>query len=251
MGSLGLSLIAFACIFGATLLGMYLRVLLPAEHLSTESRDAIRLSMGVIGTMAALVLGLLIASAKGTYDAKNTQIRQLTVDIIVLDQLLAQYGPETHALRDLLRRGAASLADRIWSERDVATATKTAFAMTGEAEAFLHKVEELAPQTEVQRSIRARAITTLTDLAQTRLSLYAQPGNAIPWPFLVLLVFWLAIIFASFSLFVPPNPIVVVSFFVCAFSAAGALFLIFELDGPFTGLMTISDLPLRHALGPI
>ncbi|MGB9042988.1 MAG: DUF4239 domain-containing protein [Pseudolabrys sp.] len=249
MGSLGLSLIAFACIFGATLLGMYLRVLLPAEHLSTESRDAIRLSMGVIGTMAALVLGLLIASAKGTYDAKNTQIRQLTVDIIVLDQLLAQYGPETHALRDLLRRGAASLADRIWSERDVATATKTAFAMTGEAEAFLHMVEELAPQTEVQRSIRARAITTLTDLAQTRLSLYAQPGNAIPWPFLVLL--WLAIIFASFSLFVPPNPIVVVSFFVCAFSAAGALFLIFELDGPFTGLMTISDLPLRHALGPI
>ena len=96
MGSLGLSLIAFACIFGATLLGMYLRVLLPAEHLSTELRDAIRLSMGVIGTMAALVLGLLIASAKGTYDAKNNQIKQLTVDVIVLDQLLAQYGAETH-----------------------------------------------------------------------------------------------------------------------------------------------------------
>jgi len=251
MSSLGLSSIAFACIFGATLLGMYLRILLPAQHLSTESRDAIRLSMGVIGTMSALVLGLLIASAKSTYDAKNNQVKQLTVDIIVLDQLLAQYGPETRVLRDLLRRGTASLADRIWSDRDVATATKTAFAMSGEAGAFLHMIEELAPQTEIQRSLRARAITTLTDLAQTRLSLYAQAGNAIPWPFLALLVFWLAIIFASFSLFVPPNPIVVVSFFVCAFSAAGALFLIFELDKPFTGLMTISDLPLRHALGPL
>jgi Protein of unknown function (DUF4239) len=251
MSALDLSAIAFACIFGATLLATYFRAALLERHLNADSKDAIRLSMGVIGTMAALVLGLLIASAKSSYDAKTNQIRQLTVSIIVLDQLLAQYGPETRIHRELLRRGTASIADKIWSERDVATATTTAFTMSGEAEAFLRLAEELAPKTETQRSIRARIITSITDLAQTRLSLYAQAGNAIPLPFLVLLVFWLAMIFASFSLFVSPNPIVIVSFFVCALSVSGALFLIFELDRPFTGLMTISDAPLRHALAPL
>jgi hypothetical protein len=251
MSALGLSAIAFACIFGAALLGAYFRTALPAHHLNADSKDAIRLSMGVIGTMAALVLGLLIASAKSSFDAKTNQIRQLTIDIIVVDQLFAQYGPETRALRELLRQGTKSMADKIWSERDLATATTTAFAMSAEADAFLRRVEELSPQTEVQRSIRARAMTTITELAQTRLSLYAQAGNAIPLPFLVLLVFWLAMIFASFSLFVAPNPIVVGAFFVCALSASGALFLIFELDKPFTGLMSISDAPLRHALAPL
>ena len=251
MSALGLSAIAFVCIFGTTLLATYFRAALPTHHLNADSKDAIRLSMGVVGTMAALVLGLLIASAKSSYDTKTNQIRQLTVNIIVLDQLLAQYGPETRTLRELLRRGTASIADKIWSERDVAKATTTAFTMSAEGEAFLRQAEELAPKTEAQRSIRARVITSITDVAQTRLSLYAQAGNAIPWPFLVLLVFWLAMIFASFSLFVSPNPIVIIAFFVCALSVSGGLFLIFELDRPFTGLMNISDAPLRHALAPL
>jgi hypothetical protein len=89
------------------------------------------------------------------------------------------------------------------------------------------------------------------EVSQTRLLLYTQSGNAIPVPFLVLLVFWLAIIFASFSLFVPPNPIVAFAFFVCAFSASGALFFIFELDRSFTGLMSVSDTALRQALAPL
>ena len=251
MSALTLSVIAFACVFGSTLVSAYFRAFLPQGHFNADSKDAIRLSMGVIGTIAALVLGLLIASAKSSYDAKTNQIKQLTVSIIVLDQLLAQYGPETGNLRELLRRGTASMADKIWSERDLATATTSAFAMSGEAQAFLGLIEGLAPKTDAQRSIRARALTSMTDLAQTRLLLYAQAGNAIPLPFYILLVFWLAIIFASFSLFVPPNSIVIASFFVCALSASGALYLIFELDRPFTGLMTISDAPLRHALAPL
>ena len=193
MSALSVSLIAFACIFGATLLSLYLRKILPAGHLSTDTRDTVRLSMGVIGTMAALVLSLLIASAKSSYDDKSNQIKQLTVNIIVLDQLLNQYGPETYALRNLLRTGVASLADKIWSERDSATATSTAFAMSAEADAFLRRVEDLKPQTELQRTLQARAIATVTNLAETRLLLYAQGSNSIPLPFLVLLVFWLAI----------------------------------------------------------
>jgi len=94
MSALGLSLIAFACIFGTTLLSMFVRNALPEHHLNSDSRDAIRLSMGVIGTMSALVLGLLIASAKSSFDAKSSQVKQITANVILLDQLLAQYGPE-------------------------------------------------------------------------------------------------------------------------------------------------------------
>ena len=248
MSAFSISLIAFACIFGATLLSLYLRTILPSRHLSTDTRDTVRLSMGVIGTMAALVLGLLIASAKSSYDDRSNQVKQLTVNIIVLDQILNQYGPETRELRNLLRGGVASLADRVWGRRDPATATDAAFAMSAEAEAFLRRIEELKPQTELQRSMQARAITTVTSLAETRLLLYAQGNNSIPLPFLVLLVFWLAIIFSSFALFVQPNPIVITAFFVCALSASGALFLILELVRPFTGLMPISDHVLRNAL---
>lgn len=251
MSALALSLIAFACIFGATLLSMFVRGLLPDHHLSTELKDAVRLSMGVIGTMAALVLGLLIASAKSSFDAKNSQVKQITANVILLDQLLAQYGPEARDTRTLLRRSAASLADKLWSEGDQATTATSSFVVSPEAETFLNSILDLKPQTDSQRSAQARAIRAVTDLAQTRLLLYAQADNSIPLPFLVLLVFWLAIIFASFSLFVPPNPIVVFAFFVCAFSASGAIFLILELDRPFTGFMSISETPLRHALAPL
>jgi hypothetical protein len=251
MSALSLSFIAFLCIFGATLLGVYLRQVVPTHHLSTDTKETVRLSMGVIGTMAALVLSLLIASAKSSYDAKTNQIKQLTVNIIVIDQLFAQYGQETYPLRELLRRGVAALADKIWSERDSATATKTAFAIHAEAEAFFRMVEGLNPQTESQRALKTRSLTAITDLAQARLLLYAQAENSIPLPFLVLLIFWLAIIFGSFSLFVPPNPVVIASFLVCAVSASGALFLIFEMVTPFSGLMPISDAPLRDALAPL
>jgi len=157
---------------------------------------------------------------------------------------LLNTAPKHNPFGFILRRGVASIADKIWSARDLETATTTAFT-------FLRIAEELSPTSETQRSIRSRILKSITDLAQTRLSLYARVGNSIPLPFLALLVFWLAMIFASFSLFVKPNAIVIASFFICALSASGAFFLIFELDRPVTGLMTISDAPLRHALAPL
>ena len=170
MSALSLSLTAFACIFGATLLSMFVRGILPEHHLNSDSKDAIRLSMGIIGTMSALVLGLLIASAKSSYDAKNSQVKQIAANIILLDQLLVQYGPEVRDARTLLRRSTVSLADKIWSEGDRTTAASS-FAVSPEAEAFLNSVLDLKPQTDSQRSAQARAIKALTDLAQTRLLL--------------------------------------------------------------------------------
>ena len=247
MNAIALSCITFVCVSGGALLAMYL----PGHQLSTEDKDVIRLGTGLIGTIAALVLGLLIASAKSSYDTQSAQIRQLTANIIVLDNLLAQYGPEASANRNLLRRGIVLLVDRMWRENSSDSAKGAPFTATDASEAFYAKLQQLSPQNDAQRSLQARAIQISTDIAQTRLLLFAQAGNSIPMPFLVVLIFWLTMIFASFGLFARPNGIVIGSLLIFALSAAGALYLILELGQPFAGLMEISSAPLRNALPPL
>jgi hypothetical protein len=251
MSPFAISGITFACISGGALLGMFLRNTLPEHHLSTDAKDVVRLGTGVIGTIAALVLGLLIASAKSSYDTQTTQIKQMTANIVLLDHLLAQYGPETDAARNLLRRGVSILADRMWRENSSGGAKADPFEASAATEAFYAKLQALSPNSESERSLHARAIQISTDIAQTRLLLFAQADNAIPMPFLVVVIFWLTIIFASFSLFARPNAIVVGSLFIFALSAAGAVYLILELGQPFAGLRQISSSPLRNALVPL
>ncbi|TYL96144.1 DUF4239 domain-containing protein [Bradyrhizobium rifense] len=247
MNAIALSCITFVCVSGGALLAMFL----PGHQLSTEDKDVVRLGTGLIGTIAALVLGLLIASAKSSYDTQSAQIRQLTANIIVLDNLLAQYGPEASANRNLLRRGVVLLVDRMWRENSSDSAKGAPFTATDASEAFYAKLQQLSPQNDAQRSLQARAIQISTDIAQTRLLLFAQASNSIPMPFLVVLIFWLTMIFASFGLFARPNAIVISSLLIFALSAAGAIYLILELGQPFAGLMEISSAPLRNALPPL
>ncbi len=197
------------------------------------------------------MLGLLIGSAKNSYDTQSTQIKQMTANIVLLDRFLEEYGPETGAVRNLLRRGVVILADRMWRENNSDLAKAAPFEASAASEAFYLKLQELSPQNDFQRSLQARAIQLSTDIAQTRLLLFAQMGNSIPMPFLVVLIFWLTIIFASFSLFAQPNAIVIGSLFIFALSAAGAIYLVLELGQPFAGLMQISSAPLRNALVPL
>lgn len=251
MSPLEMSGIVFACICVGMFLGMFLRARLPERHLAEDTKDVVRLGTGLIATIGALVLGLLIASAKGSYDTKSSQVRQMTVNIILLDQLLAQYGPETHAVRDLLRQAISPLVERIWQENSSAVAAATPFEATAVAEAAFAKIQELSPQNDAQRSLKARAIQMSTDMAHTRILLFAETDSALPMPFLGVLVFWLMIIFASFSLFASPNATVITALVVFALSASGAIFLILELSQPFVGLMAVSSEPLRHALAPL
>jgi len=94
MSSLAVSLIAFAFIFGGALLGMSLRGAMPPSHLSDDSKDSVRLGMGLVATMCALVLGLLIASAKTYYDTQNAELTEMSAKVVLLDRMLAHYGPE-------------------------------------------------------------------------------------------------------------------------------------------------------------
>jgi hypothetical protein len=246
---LAISLIAFAFVFGGALVGMYVRSALPEGHLREDVKDIVRLSTGLIGTIAALVLGLLIASAKSSYDARNTQIKQITSNIILLDALLEQYGPDARNLRVILRGAVGPMADRVWSEGG--NDKSAPFVATSQALAFVKKAQELEPNNEAKRALQARVVNAIADLSQSRLALFAQAHDSIPAPFLAILIFWLAIIFVSFGLFVQATRIVIVTFLVGALSVSGAIFLILEMDRPFAGLLQISSEPLRHALTPL
>jgi hypothetical protein len=251
MNDLLISLLVFAIIFGGALVGVMVRPLLSETHLNPDSKDIVRMATGLIGTLAALVLGLLIASAKSSFDQKTSQVKQMTATIILLDDLLAQYGPETTPVRDLLRQSIPPLANRIWHEEQLPTGKPVGFEATAESLAFENQLERLSPNNDAQRSLQSRAIQAFTEGAQIRLQLFTQTGGSIPTPFLVILVFWLGAIFVSFTLFARTNLVVMASLFACALSFAGAIFLVLELDNPFAGLMGISSATLRSALLPL
>jgi hypothetical protein len=251
MHDLLISLLVFGLIFGGALVGAVVRPLLSEKHVHPDSREVVKMATGLIGTLAALVLGLLIASAKSSFDQKTSQVRQMTATIILLDDLLAQYGSEAASVRNLLRQSIPPLADRIWHEEELPTGKLLHFHSTSQSLAFENDLERLSPSNDAQRSLQSRAIQAFTEGAQIRLQLFTQTGGSISAPFLVILVFWLGAIFVSFTLFAQTNLIVMASLFVCALSFAGAIFLILELDNPFKGLMGISSATLRNALLPL
>src|SRR5712692_11807339 len=145
MNALLISLLVFALILGGALVGVVVRPLLSAEHLHPDSRDVVKMATGLIGTLAALVLGLLIASAKSSFDQKTSQVRQMTTTIILLDDLLAQYGPEAGPVRNLLRQSIQPLANRIWHEEEISAGKLGHFKSSTEARAFENELERLSP----------------------------------------------------------------------------------------------------------
>jgi len=149
----------------------------------------------------------------------------------------------------MLRNAVPPLVDRIWNEGDhIRTAP---FAATAEAQEFVNNIQGLEPNSDPKRALQARILSAAADLAQARLSLFTQSHDSIPGPFLVILIFWLTMIYGSFGLFVRPNPIVIIAFFVGTLSVSASIFLILEMDQPLVGLMQISSEPLRHALAPL
>lgn len=245
MSSLQISLITLAIVFAGALVGIALRTVLPENELSDESRDIVKLCVGLIATMAALVLGLLIASAKSSFDTQNAEITEMSSKAVLLDRILAHYGPEAKEARDTLRGSVASVLDLVSSD---GADSAVQFGTSAHGEALYDKVQGLSPKDDVQRSIQAQALSTLISLGQTRLLLAAQKSNSVSVPMLVVLVAWLTIIFISFGLFAPRNVTVIVSLLVSALSVSGAIFLILEMYSPYAGLIHVSGAPIRAAL---
>jgi hypothetical protein len=251
VGSLTIGGIVFACTFGGALVGMMLRAVLPEHHVSPESKDVVKLGMGLIATLAALVLGLLIASAKGSFDAQRSGFQQLAANLVLLDRALARYGPETKDAREALRSLVAATIDRLWPEDASKSSGLGSASLTATGGQLIDRIRDLSPKNEGQRWAQSQALQITTDLARSRWLLIEQNESAIPTAFLVVVVFWLTVLFTSFGLFSPGNPTVIATLFVCALSVAGAMFLIVDLDEPFGGLIQLSSTPLRNALSQI
>jgi hypothetical protein len=246
MSAVAVSLITLAFVFGGALLGMFLRATLPEHHFDSDSKDVVKLGMGLVATMAALVLGLLIASAKSSFDTQNAELTEMSSKVVLLDRLMAHYGPESKEVRDVLRAAVVRVMEGM-NTRQHSDPFETTESSTS-SEVLYDKIRELPVNTDAQRAMQVQAINISLSLAQTRWLMFEQNANSISVPMLAVLIFWLTIIFVSFGLFAPPNATVIATLFVSALSVSGAIFLILEMYTPYAGLIHVSSAPLRVAL---
>jgi hypothetical protein len=240
--------VVLVSVFGSGLLGLSLRSVLPERQLQEDSVGMVRLGTGVIATLAALVLGLLVASAKANYDRVNDEVTQAGAAIVLLDRALAQFGPQTREARDLLRTAVESAVNTAFSEHGRGVADLDDPKRLAVGEQLQVEIRKLTPEADVQRTLQAHALELSNEVAKMRLLTITQAEGSIPVVFLIVLVFWLAIMFAGFGLVTAKNPTVIVTLFLCALSLAGAIFMIEELNRPLEGLMKISGAPIRYAL---
>jgi hypothetical protein len=247
MSSLAIAVIALACSFGGAVLGIVLRAALPESHLSDESKEVIRLGTGFVGTMAALVLGLLVASATSAFNAEDSGFQQLATNYTLLDRALNYYGPEAEGAREKLRRSVDTVLDRLWPTGGPRSSGFSSPDITAAHEDLFASIRDLSPHNDAQRLIQTQAVQIGVELGKTRWGLSQGESSSIPAPFLVVLMFWVAALFTAFGLLAPRNATVVVVLLVCALSVAAAIFLILDLGQPFEGMIRVSSEPLREA----
>ena len=246
MSDNAIALLVLACIFGASLLGMLMRPALSQHHLTADTKDSVKLGMGLVGTMAALILGLLVAAAKSAYDTEKNEVTQMAAKLVFLDRVLANYGPESADTRVVLRRMVEGSISRMWPDE---RSHHAQLEPIGSGAEEVHKaIQKLAPRNDVQVSLKSQAVGVGSDLGQLPWLLFEQSGRSISMPLLIVVISWLAIIFFSWGLFAPSNIIAFAALLLAAVSVSGAIFLILELDQPFDGLIHISSAPMRNAL---
>src|SRR5947207_6845812 len=238
--------ILFMGLVCVVLLGRRVRRYLPEDHLSADSKDAVKLAMGLVATMTALLLGLLVSSAKGTYDAVRSEVMQMTAKVAFLDRVLALYGPEAATARDECRDAVADAVRRMWPGGRGGPAQLAPNEQLGDA--FYVSIHRLSPSDDTQRALKTQALTIMVDLGQLRSLLQAQAIPSISRPLLIALVSWLVGIFLWFRLDAPPNATTTLALVASAFSVACAVFLILELDHPLGGLIRVPGEPMINVL---
>ena len=251
MSAFSLATLTFVFAFGGALVGGYVRSLLPPTHLSKESQDVMRLGMGLVATMTALLLGLVTASARSAFDSQDAAIRTSAANILTLDRLLARYGPETIPIRDGLKKGLAFRIQMTWPADGSSNLDLQPTQATSAIENIENGILALTPATETQRWFKSEALKLSEDVSKTRWRVLGSMGGSVPVVFLAVVMFWLTVTFTSFGLYTQSNASVVAVLFVAAFSVAAAVFLIMELDGPFEGVIKVSSAPLRYALSQL
>jgi hypothetical protein len=247
MSAIAIGGIVFVCLFLAALAGLACRDRLPEHHLNPDSRDAIKLATAVVGTLSALALGFLIASAKTSFDEAETELKTSVARLVLLDRVMAHFGPETAEGRRLLKELVETRLQS-WGGDGGDTGSTDPRTEDRGIEPVQDELRALNPATQPQRLLQARAIEVSGQIAEAHWLLVEEGSEGPPGAFLAILVFWLALLFFTFGLLSPANGTVICIQFVCAISVAGAVFLIIDMAHPYLGLIQVSDLPVRAAL---
>ena len=238
--------ILFAGLVGVILVGARLRRHVPAGHLSTDSKDAVKLALGLVATMTAILLGLLVSSAKNSFDNARSEVIQMSAKIALLDRILVLYGPQTAEARRALRDSIAEGIRRTWPPDGRQPARLEPNEQMGDA--VYAEISRLAPEDEAQRALKTEAVTLMVQLAELRSLVQAQAVSSLSKPLLIALLIWLVVIFLGFTVLAPPNATSTLALLAGAFSVACAVFIILELDYPFAGVVRIPSEPMIMTL---
>jgi|688.fasta_scaffold197197_2 hypothetical protein len=239
--------VTWVVVFAAALLGMWIGGRLPEEHRTDDSRNVVSISMAMVSTLTALVLGLLLSVANTSFGENQEQLMSTSSDVIRMDHLLRLYGPEADGSRDLLRQYAHSMLSDVFpsegSQRNV------------ENEAtldLLAKVEQWAalmvPANATQRWLQPHILDVSDRIVQEHFTLVKERLDAIPAALMVLMLLWLVLLFASFGLFAPRHLTCITVLLLSSGAASGAVLLILELETPHSGFVHLSPNPLQHAI---
>ncbi|CAH1657775.1 MULTISPECIES: DUF4239 domain-containing protein [unclassified Chelatococcus] len=244
MSPLAIGSLAFCFVFGAACLGMLLHSRLPDGHLSGDSRDAIKLATAIIGTLSALALGLLIASSKRSLDDANIELRTWSARVVLLDRVMAHYGPETKEMRGELR---TLVQERL---RQITGGYNSPIPVADglDVEEIQDGLRSLTPGSNAQRWLQTRALQLSGEIAEAHWLRPETESEEFPSLFVAFLVVWLALLFGSFGLLTPRNATVVFTLFICSLSITGALALIIDMDHPYLGFIRVSEGPLVAAI---
>src|SRR5262245_32924155 len=183
------ALITFVCTFGSALTATYIRDALPPAHLSKESQDVVRLGIGLVATMTALLLGLVTAAARSTFDSQDVAVRNSAAVILTLDRMLARYGPETEPTRKLIRSTVAYRLHEIWGVNVQTDKTLEVSENSPPIQDIETQILNLSPQTETQRWIKGEALKLSQEVVKARWRILNSTGGSVPTPFLVVVIF--------------------------------------------------------------
>jgi hypothetical protein len=248
MQSITVALIFAGCVFGGGLFGLGVGSRLPSHHVDRRTQDLVKLGMGTIATLMALVLGLMVATAKASFDTTEAQTNEFAAKALQLDRVLERYGAAAEPARRLLQRFFAVKIAELWPEQahDPAPLPSRASDLL---DAVGDHILALSPRSDAQKTLLTRAQQLAGDLGQTRwLIIEHATGSSIPAPLLVVLLFWATILFVSFGLFAPRHATAIAVLFLGALSIGAAIFIVLEMSHPFSGVMRIPSAPARNAL---
>ena len=237
--------------FGGALLGLWLRRVLPVYHLNDESRDVVRTSIGLVVIMTGLILGLVVSSAKSTFDTADDSVQQSAADMLALDRALRFYGGETLEIRRSIRDTLKERLVAIWPEVNPAASPANNVRVEVALETVMTQILALRPTTDSQRWLQAEALDLITNQEKKLWLRMERQDSTAGRPFGVVVTAWLVVIFISFGLFAPRHATGIGTLLVCSASVAAAMFLIVELENPLQGMIKVSPVPLQFVLSEL